>query len=312
LTGDKHRLPLFLFALTMPLLPLLGLSMLSDGCGIAFFMAALWQYRQGHMGRCGILMGMVLTCRPSFLIPIAAFMLYEIIKQRGAYKLLGACAGICLFFFGAVFVIEGKPLLWEAWRFIEGHFFLWGNTTISETNQSRTWLETLSDYQGGTALAITTCILFLYGVTQRKISAIFILCCAAWGWTILFQNPENLRHLALPVLLTGVLVGGRYVLVGASVIQAIITLLYVQYPVQPAPLEQVARYIEKQPQTNILTNYGVATLRSRLPDHQIYDAYYEQYLPAGKIRLTSTKTEEARVFKGQVFGEKIFFLYREE
>lgn len=318
LVVKENRLAVFLFSLTMPLLPMLGLSMLSDGCGIAFFMAAVWQYRKQNMGWCGILLGMVLVCRPSFLIPVGIFILVEMIKQKGALRLVASCTTVCIVFFGAIFAIEGSSLFWEAWRFIEGHFFVWGNTKLGSSQTS--WISSLSSYEAGLlygGIVLASIVYALFHIKKLNDTAL-IVCVSAWGWTMLFQNPENLRHLALPILLTGLLIGtsmqtkGRNILYVLACLQLFVLVPYISKPVQTSPLVQARTYLVQDKGRKILTNHGVAYLRFKLSDHHVFDAFYDHVLTGGYTRLISGGSEYGntkKVFSNRVFGEKTFKAY---
>jgi hypothetical protein len=318
---STHRLAVFLFALSFPLLPLLGLSLLSDGIGIAFFLASLVQFRKGNLALSGSLMGLVLACRPSFILPVACIGLCVLLQHaKGWQGFVISGAITCTLFFGSLFLIEGTPLIWEGLRFIEGHFLVWGNTALSDTAQQRSWVHSLSQIQGAQSYAVLMTFALLYA-TYKAIKhnmwkdLLFITCCATWGWTLLFQNPENLRHLALPLLLSGLLIAHldfprtKEILICLCLMQVVILLPYLK-TVQEAPLQQVKTYLENQDIHQVLSQQGIFYLRKELPSFHIYDAFYDQHIKNDYWRLTTTpKTNETTItFPARILGEKSFSL----
>jgi len=321
LAAKDNKLMVFCFALTMPLLPLLGLSMLSDGCGIAFFMAALWQYRKGNMAICGGLLGMVLACRPSFFIPVGVFILWEMVKQKGAIALVLSSAIICLVFFGGVLAIEGMPLLWEALRFIEGHFYIWGNTSLSLAQVS--WWDSFLSFQGGMIYGLFLAVAVLYSLykfikEEALTDTLWAVCISAWLWTLFFQNPENLRHLALPLILTGLCAlktskrRSSPFGIGAVCIHGFILSVFIFKPIETSPLEQSRMYFQNENITYLQTNYGVSYLQWSLRDKHVLDRYYAHVLKEGSLDLSSSLLDnkaEMKIFTARILGEKTFYVY---
>lgn len=318
---DKNRIAVFLFALSIPLLPYLGLSMMSDGTGIAFFLAALWQYKKGNLIISGLLLGWALACRPSFVVFAATFIIGIFITERHkTAKLVLSCATLCLIIVTGLLFLERQPLIWEGWRFIEGHFLLWGNTQLSVNNPS--WINSITNIKGGASYYALILILGLVvNIYHHHKHALFYILLGGWGWTLLFQNPENLRHLALPLLLSAIFlaqtatVANRTILYSLIAIHLMISNQTIWFNPQNAPLEQVRQYLLQKGVDKILTNHGVFYLRDRLPNAHVFDHYYPYQLDLPFWRVSTTagsSTSETIIFPARFLGEKSFLLFKNE
>lgn len=317
LCSQHNRIGIFLFALSFPLLPYLGLSLMSDGAGIAFFLAALWQYRKNKMATSGLLLAFTLACRPSFVIFVAAFLLFALITRKGqGIRLTAACAVICLSFLAGLLLLERTPLIWEGWRFIEGHFLIWGNTQA--TTSSATWLNSFASLKGGYVYVSLLVLSFILALPYSYKNILLYVCIAGWGWTLLFQNPENLRHLALPLLLSGLLLANiRHSRINIPLMTLLVLchlIILADYLVRPpalSPLAQSRQYLEKIQPEELLTNHGVHYLRDTLSHTRVFDRFYPYTINDKRVILTSTKDSNQlykKKFSARVPGEKTFWL----
>jgi len=317
LCARHNRIGIFLFALSLPLLAYLGLSLMSDGAGIAFFLAALWQYRANRMATSGLLLAFTLACRPSFVVFVAAFLLFALITRKGpGIRLTAVCAIVCLSFLAGLFLLERTPLIWEGWRFIEGHFLIWGNTQVSTS--TTTWLGSFASLKGGYVYASLLILSFVRAAPYTCKNILLYICIAGWGWTLLFQNPENLRHLALPVLLSGLLLADirkkriNITLMTLLILCHLITLAdYLVRPPALSPLAQSRHYLEKIQPEELLTNHGVHYLRDNLPHTRVFDRFYPYTTNDKRTILTSTKNSKhlyKKNFSARFPGEKTFWL----
>ncbi|KZK80751.1 hypothetical protein PsAD46_03792 [Pseudovibrio sp. Ad46] len=282
--GASHRgvLLAFFAVLTQPFLPLVALSMMSDATGIAFFLAALAFMGRGKHIRAGCFAGFALACRPSFIVPVALALITEwYLKKEARTKLFIASASTLLLFFGGVFLLEGEAYLIEALRFTEGHFTVWGNTSFEQTFEREGWLDAFE--KEPIALASLLSLLLIAAlafITRPKLTALLIAAAAAVLWTLLAQNPENLRHVLLPAILLVIwLVNSNLSPITLSLLAiSLLQLgLWSQFLFQSptlAPLQRVTNDLLLQPSGLLVTNHGVSFLQDHLKQHQVLDAYF--------------------------------------
>lgn len=341
--GPQAAVLAFLLTLTLPLGPNLALSLLSDGAGIFFILtsiALLPRTLTSPKNRMqafvtGLMLGWALACRPSNLIlVIAAATSASITAPRILWPLwlgIGVVLGpviIGLFALEPLYLIEGA-------RFVQGHAEIWGNTAL--TNQAhQSWITTLFDHPL-VAVLLTIETLAMISLPIMKNShgrpAPMALTAGFFGhmlWTFWFQNPDSLRHLAPLLVLGGI---GLALWASQSQHRQLVAVLAIAisvlnlarettfYPsTQPPPLAAVA-FLNAKPdteRTTLITNYGVQLIRAKLPENQIYDAYYAgstalaASLAQGPIwRLSGTKpldTLHAIPFYGRFLGERTLWL----
>ncbi|QUS54078.1 hypothetical protein [Pseudovibrio brasiliensis] len=268
--------------LTLPFLPLVSLSMMSDATGIAFFLAALASMGRGKHGFAGAFAGIALACRPSFFIPIGLSLFTEwCLKKEVRVTLFLTTTGTLLLFFGAVVLLEGESYFLEALRFTEGHFTVWGNTSFEQATKRDTWLDAATREP----LAFITLSLLIctaaYGFFRKpQLSPLTIAALSALLWTALAQNPENLRHVLLSSILLVIWLATlgvkyvSYVLFFSVTLQLSLWFQFIFCSPVTSPLDRILEYLEQQPNGLLVTNRGVYYLRDLLPKHQIKDAYY--------------------------------------
>jgi len=326
--GPGARLAAFCAALTQPFLRLVGLSLMSDGAGVAFLLAALALQMRGQAGGAGLAYGAALACRPSFLVPVVAAVLVGLWQRPGQRgRLLAGCAAPLAVAGGGLLALEGMPLITEGVRFVQGHVLLWGNTALAGQPARPGWGAVLCDMPSVTAaLGMWIVAAGARGFQRLPLVA---ATAAAVLWTLVFQNPENARHLLLPSVLLAVLAasgvtGWRWLPVVAAVgLQAVPLVQTLVPPPRPAPLAQAVAYLDAQPPALVIANRGVARLRAALPAHRVADAYYagSAAFLAGTFeggpvfRLTGTEPApgEGPViarFPGRVPGERTMWLVR--
>jgi len=315
---DKNRLAVFLCALSMPLLPYLGLSLMSDGAGIAFFLAALWQYRKGNFAISGLLLGGALACRPSFVMFAAIFIIAAIIKdKKNALPFVLACATLCLLFLLGLLALEQMPLVWEGWRFIQGHFLLWGNTKLSTSNLS--WFDSFSHLPGGLAYVSVLSLGLAFSLYPHRKNILLFIVIIGWGWVLLFQNPENLRHLALPLILSLILIAKTDHVINKTILYCLIVLqLFISnqmnvHPPRLSPLELTRQYLLDKNADKVITHHGVYYLREQLHDSHVFDKYYPYQvdLPLWDVSTTAPSSlSEINVFQARMMGEQSYYIHK--
>ena len=103
-------------------------------------------------------------------------------------------------------------------------------------------------------------------------------------WILFAQNPENPRHTA-PVLFLGILIifcgiasmrhhWIRIFLSAGLVCHALFTFLSLPLVPEFPPIHKIADELEDTSEIIVVTSYGIETLRQRLPQAAILNAYY--------------------------------------
>ncbi|EEA96684.1 hypothetical protein [Pseudovibrio sp. JE062] len=272
----------FAGVLTLPFLPLVSLSMMSDATGIAFFLAALASMGRGHHGFAGACAGMALACRPSFLVPIGLSLFTEwCLKKEVRVILFLTTTGVLFLFFGAVVLLEGESYFLEALRFTEGHFTVWGNTSFEQATKRDTWFDAATrEPLAFITLSLLICTAAYTIFRKPHLSPLTIATLSALLWTGFAQNPENLRHVLLPSVLLVVWLASlqvryvNYVLFINVLFQLSLWPNYFGQVPRLSPLEASKNFLMKADTGELTTNHGVDFLRSHLMHFRISDAYY--------------------------------------
>lgn len=341
--GDQRAaLAAFVLALVQPMAPDLGLSLLTDGSGILFLLVflALLPRAGEEAGRvrsllAGAALAWALACRPSDAVLFAGAAIGAAITERrialpaivGGLAVLAPVAAV-------IAALEGGAYLDEATRFLAGHATLWGNTALSDAPHD-TWLTTIAAVPGGiplAALLITAVALGLRHLLRAPaaLAATLTAFIAYAAWVVVFQNPDQLRHLA-PLLVLGALVvamlpaRSRLALPGAVLLLGLETWSLVAATTfntgMLPPLAAATAWLRAEPETpTVATNLGVESLRATLPQVRIYDAYYAGDAALGlataagpAYRLTTTPLAAqipTATFARRFAGEPTLLLYR--
>jgi len=321
---------IFAVTLTQPFLPLVGLSMMSDGTGIAFLLAAFAFWGLGRNGWGGVMAGMALACRPSFLVPVvlAVGAVWFLQKDRQG-KLMIGFLGTLGVFFGVVVTLEGVSYFLEGVRFVEGHFMTWGNTALAEDIQRGGWLDSFTREPIAFGCFVALSIISVWsGVRRLEYTPLALAAIGSLLWTLLAQNPENLRHVLLPAVLLSLLMviqvtkKEAFSLATLILVQASILIPVVLTPVKTSPMEEVIDVLQNYPAGLVISNRGVAYLRSSLNQHRISDAFYKQstihladeFVDGSVWRLIASpgspkhSSIKAQSFGGRVPGEMSLWL----
>jgi len=332
----------FLLTLTMPLLPDLALSLLSDGVALVFlllFLVLLPGKGQPYRLRAllaGVALGWALACRPSDVALLGGAGLGALIADRRLFW-PGLAGGLIVVLPTAAVMLVIEPLyLTEGLRFTEGHALIWGNTPLSRGPHGDNWFEAIAAMPAGLwlvsadAVGVVVALRYARGLAAAPL-AILVALLAHAAWIAGFQNPDSLRHLA-PLLLLGglliVLIAPRLrglgipltVLCGLFQIWSLVSGTELR-PSEPPPLQSAITYLRGQGQgAAVATNQGVFLLRDALPATRVYDMHYPADAALGlatatgpTFRLTSTsqsENEPATTFPGRFIGEPTLYLYR--
>ncbi len=332
----------FLLCLSSPLLNGLGLLGLSDGPALCWLVAAFVALIGRRYLLAGLLLGGCLATRPS-LAPLLALPLLQILitEPQSRRRLLASLTTVALISLTYLLSRDGMGWFSEGLRFIDGHFRLWGNSALSDSRKI-SWPEAAAGLTGSRWLLPTLITVLLAGqwwlrrhagARVRKLLTLFLI--NGLLWTLLAQNPENLRHLvpllwALISLSCLTLSALPYRPAAVTALMALMLLTLVRLPGlldQPAdlpPVQQAARILEQrkgEAPRMLASNYGVELLRHRLPDFTVTDSYYPgaaaRVLSRGGWRLSSTHPDSSQLLSLELYhlpartpAEKTLWLFR--
>lgn len=328
----------YFYALFQPLLVFLSVSMLSDGITMAFVLMAMLSLRNKHYGITGFLSGLFFMIRPSYGIMALSLTLYVYLKERNKfYSFIISFLWVFSGFFLLMLGLEGFGYLTEAQRFITGHFLVWGKTAFSSSSFLASWLNTFSEIFGSAYGAIIIGLIFLvFLINTRKfyISNPVVWLVSGYSLWILFaQNPESPRH-AAPVLFLGILIifygiasmrhhWIRVFLSAGLACHALFTFLSLPLVPESPPIHKVANELEDTSEVIVVTSYGIETLRQRLPQAAILDAYYsasvsrwiqekshKKIFKLSQIPCSDDRYRLVARFPKRFIGEHTLYLYK--
>lgn len=332
--------------ITQPLMASLGLNGLSDSTALALFIISLCLLHRQYYFCSGIALGLMLSSRPSYFILACVMSLLPMIlcrkNQRKTAYLYATSGVVVIALISALFVWakDGYAYVIEGERFINGHFYLWGNTAASESSSYLQWWLALGDNHIS-ILMMVGALLFIAGsvyknsvitASNRWSLSIALLGLAYLVWMVSAQNPDNLRHWA-PVMLLGTIlialainqigttkpIYAKYAAITVVTGQLLATNSQIDFEQKSAPIVQASQWIARQSQIKTLgSNYSVGLLREQLPDRQIYDMFYPssetalQRASQGAWRLSGIllpKHTLNQTFFARFPGERTLYLY---
>lgn len=277
--------PLWLGAMALPLTPTLALSGLSDGPALAAWLAALLALQYRKLALAGLLVGLLLALRPSYLVLalLPLWLGWQHRGQRPAFLAPIALVGLaCLLF---VWQADGWAYFAEGRRFTDGHFTLWGNTAAAHGSRLLSWGQTLNSQLSPLWPLLMGLLIWPLWSKTRPISLD-----KSWSlgwlalllWTLLGQNPDNPRHLAPLtylglILLSGWLPAAKRV-VHTAMLGALVLLVATLTPPR-LPAMARATLVAEQHCPALVTQWGVRLLRETTP-LPVTDGWY-----SGDVRL---------------------------
>lgn len=320
-----------------PLLVSVALSGLSDGPGVLIWLLALQYLLKAKPGLSGFFSGVMLTVRPSYLfllLPLIGFLMVQH-KRRIALIFMAAALPL-LVSIVYMYSKDGLALFEEAFRFIKGHFLVWGNTALNEADRS-SWWPVLADYFGGEWRVIVLSLLMLLScclvwIKQQYTHCLILSFISILVWTLLFQNPDNLRHF-LPVLILGGMIiallisplatlFGRFRLALALIVVVYSLLQTSRLQVSPPAIQQALLWISEQSDSGryervIVTNEGVELSREYQSKRRVADAWYRQQADwlynGGAWRMSYTRLDlygaPVAAFPRRLEGEHATYVY---
>jgi len=320
-----------------PLLISVALSGLSDGPGLFIWMLSLLFLLRGYGSVSAFLSGVMLTVRPSYLllfIPV-----YGFLAKKYWYKFsvifLAALTPLLLVFI-YMYSKDGMALFEEGIRFVHGHFMVWGNTSLSGVDRG-SWWRALSLRLGGGWVLIMLSVTLLSGCCflwykLKPARCLIVSFVSILTWTLLFQNPDNLRHLLPLIVLSTLLVAltaaqilklfSKLISVLLLGVITILLLANIQLESSPPAIHQALNWLNSQPVEGsygrvIITNEGVELVRDFQKKRRVADAWYKQQSEwlwlNGAWRLSFSSLEglgnPVKIFPRRFVGEHTIFVY---
>ncbi len=326
-----------------PLLTAVALSGLSDGPGLLFWLLVVLSLLKEKIRLAALLSGVMLTIRPSYLLLLLPVYVYLLKYRAAKFKHIVIVTMLPLLL-ALLYMLaqDGWALFEEAVRFVKGHFLLWGNTSLADESLEHpervSWWLAASAYLGGGWQLLLLLLVLLPGCgllwvkirASRSLIASFV---SMLLWTLLFQNPDNLRHL-LPLLVLGTvlitlmvgLVWQRSGALGVSLMLMVSvgTLLSMaQLTPHPPANHQALQWLQTQPTNGrygntLITNEGVELSKVYQSKRRVADAWYQQQSQwlwlNGAWRFSFTPRpllgEPVKVFSSRFAGEHGTYVYR--
>jgi len=303
LQDEKTALIVFLLSLSSPYLNNLSLSLLSDSVGLFFLFLGLYFLQINKYKTSGIVLSIAFFSRPSYLVFYIVGLLYISFFKRVAIKELLISFGLTsLFFISYLFLTNGMLYLYEAERFIFGHFTVWGtgqNTQVS-------WFNNIFSF------ANIPFLLLFYALFNfdKKFLFLYVLFFSYVIWILFAQNPDNIRHMIPAVFLAIIFISSILKEKYFIVFVLIVFNLYISfsYKQKLAPADQFIKYITENNRI-IITNRSIEILSEKV-QNKVVDHYYinsANYLKQNhKVYILSTEKdigENYIEFKGRFIGE---------
>lgn len=308
LKDEKSAFIAFLFIVTSIYTLNISLSMLSESVSLLFFFLALYFLEDKRYKGSGVLLAIAFFARPSYLIFYIVGLLYILLFKKEAVKnILSSFFLISFIFLLYIFLSNGMLFIYEANRFILGHFTLWGTGQTSQF----TWSSNIFRFENIVFVFLPLAFIKF----DKKFLLIYLLFFVYFLWMIFAQNPENLRHIVPLVLFSFILLSNvltkHHKVVALMVLFNIFTLF--SYSNKLSPIDQIIKEIKDEKRV-ILTNRSIEILKLSLKN-RVFDKYYinssNYYLKNKKVYLISTikpKDKNYKVFKGRFLGERDYYL----
>lgn len=313
-----------------PMTPTLALSGLTDAPAIACLLAAGAAQQRRQWRRGAFWVAVMLAIRPSFAVIAVGLWIYGLwqVEDRRRWlretALITLALAICCA--GFVWYHDGIGYLYEAQRFISGHYELWGNTSVSHPEASLwQWRVQLSQQLTPLGLLLLAPLLWW----QRRERQLLLLIGLSVIWLLSSQNPENARH-AAPLLYLIIILLGRALNpvvkrllaspvrthalgVQLAVVVGVGLLGWISLGGPRQAALPVALQVAQQRCSGLVTQYGVKLARAEttLP---VVDGWYAASAglmrQEGGCRLSSRSLTGSNVmrFPGRFAAEKTFYL----
>jgi hypothetical protein len=310
LLDEKIAFVVFLLSLTSPYLMNLSLSMLSDSIGLFFLFLGLYLLELNKTKSSGIVLAISLFSRPSYLIffLIGLIYLYFVkknqLKDVFIYFLLTS-----IFFLLFIFINNGILFVYEAKRFIVGHFSLWGTGQNTRTSWTDNFL----------SLVNLPYIFLFYTIVkyEKRVFLIYILSFFYLFWIIFAQNPDNIRHMIPLIFLFNILIASYFINKRILLIMILTLNLFTifSYKEKLSPIDQIIKEIKNEERI-VISNRSIEILR-KSSNNAVVDKFYSNsadYVSSKNktFTITTDKPKETifKTFLGRFVGEHTFYLIK--
>lgn len=302
---EKAALGAFFLTLSSVYLNNLALSMLSDSVGLFLFFVSLYVLEKGHIKLTGILLALAIFARPSYMIFYVVGLLYISLYKPQILKTLLLCfLATFVMLFAYIYVYNGDVYFIEGWRFVQGHFELWGKGQ----NSQYSWSQNIFIWMN------VPLVLLVFHKLKKELILLYGLFLTYGIWILLAQNPENIRHLIPLIFMAFIFVAitfenKPYVL---AFLVCFNGFFYFEYTQKNSPLEQLTSVLPSH--ALIISNRNIETLRSK--GFLVVDKYYasksEFYKKEKKAYIISGDKKEfsiSKEYKGRFIGERPLYMY---
>lgn len=306
----NERTAFITFVLTMSSVYLLNitLSMLSESVGLFFFFLSLYFLENKKYKTSGVILSVAFFARPSYLVFYLAGLIYILLFKKEVLKnLLISFLITSILFLVFIFATNGMLFIYEAKRFLLGHFSLWGTGQNSDVS----WMDNIFVYEN----IVFIPLLFVFLKFNKKFLLLYILFFTYFIWMITSQNPDNLRHIVPLVIFSNILLSQVLDEYKKLVFLMVVFnfFILVSYTNKISPIDQIIKEI-KDKKKIVLSNRSIEILRLSLKN-RVFDNYYinssSYYQKDRRSYLITTKRPEDKnykVFKGRFLGEHDFYL----
>lgn len=308
LKDDKTAFVAFLLTISSVYILNISLSMLSESVGLFFFFLGLYFFEINKYKSSGVIFSIAFFSRPSYLIFYIVGLVYVYFFKKDALKdILIAFFFMAFIFLIYIFLSNGMLFIYEAKRFIFGHFTLWGTGQNSDIS----WVSNIFRYEN--IVYILLPLVFIK--FDKKFLLILVLFISYFLWLIFAQNPENMRHLVplsifASILLSSVLVNYHKIIITIFVFNIYILFTYTN---KHSPIDQIITEIKDEKKI-VISNRSIEILRASIKN-RVFDKYYinssKYYFQNKKVYMITTirpKEKKYKVFKGRFLGERDYYL----
>lgn len=308
LKDKKTAFVAFLLTISSVYILNISLSMLSESIGLFFFFLGLYFFEIYKYKSSGVIFSIAFFSRPSYLIFYIVGLIYIYFFKKDALKdILIAFFFMAFIFLTYIFLSNGMLFIYEAKRFIFGHFTLWGTGQNSDIS----WVSNIFRYEN--IVYILLPLVFIK--FDKKFLLILVLFISYFLWLIFAQNPENMRHLVplsifASILLSSVLVNYHKIIITIFVFNIYILFTYTN---KHSPIDQIITEIKDEKKI-VISNRSIEILRASIKN-RVFDKYYinssKYYFQNKKVYMITTirpKEKKYKVFKGRFLGERDYYL----
>jgi hypothetical protein len=283
--------------------------MLSESVGLFFFFLSLYFLENNKFKTSGVFLSIAFFARPSYLVFYLAGLVYIFLFKKEVIKNILITFFITSFIFLVyIFATNGMLFIYEAKRFILGHFLLWGRGQNSDIS----WIENIFVYEN----IVFVLLIFVFFKFDKKFTLIYILFITYFIGMITSQNPDNLRHLVPLVIFANILLS--YILEEYKKLVFLVCVFNVfilfSYTNKISPIDQIIEEITDENKI-VLSNRSIEILRLSLKN-RVFDnyyinssSYYKQNRKSYFITTKKLKDTKHKVFKGRFLGEHDFYLF---